>query len=148
MLHFTFWLEKLISYVSVHFVRHKHGIEHMVSTQRDKLGKGANYHGARLDKPQGDEVNHLMHSNAQEIIFISRKRLCSLADRSTNDAWKKVLVKIGKKEPELVKACVRDCVYRGHCFEEFASCGFHLTDAYKEERERYLDLSSVKRRED
>lgn len=69
-LRFNFLLT-IKSWISVHFVRHKIGVEHFVTTQRDdRTGV------SRDDKPQAALVNHCMDANAQALIAISRKRLC------------------------------------------------------------------------
>ena len=71
------WLD-LPYWVSVHFVRHKYGIEHFVSTQRtDRTGvvRDAN----RQDAP----VMHECFANAQAVMFISRRRLCGRLAFST-----------------------------------------------------------------
>lgn len=121
----------LMYWVSTHFVRHKYGIEHWISTQRpDRTGEDRN------SKPQDSEVMHESEANAQAIINISRKRLCSSASPETRAAWKLVVKEIEKVDPELASCCVPDCVYRGHCFE-FTSCGYHKTEAYKEALTKY-----------
>ncbi|HRR35074.1 MAG TPA: thymidylate synthase ThyX [Kiritimatiellia bacterium] len=113
-------------WVSVHFVRHKIGIEHFVSTQRtDRTGVD------RTEMPQSAPVDHECFANAQAVIFISRKRLCRQASPETTAAWKLVLNEIKHLEPELFSVCVPECVYRGFC-PEFKSCGYVNTDAYKE----------------
>jgi len=118
-------------WVSVHFVRHKIGIEHFVSTQRsDRTGID------REEMPQGATVHHQCCANAQAIIFISRKRLCSQASLETRAAWRLVLEKIQQHEPELYSLCVPECVYRGFC-PEFKSCGYSDTVAFQQELNRY-----------
>jgi hypothetical protein len=117
------WLN-LKYWVSVHFVRHKFGIEHFVRTQRtDRTGKDRN------KASQDSFVEHGCLANAQAIINISRKRLCSQASPETRQAWKSVLKNL--KEPELISVCVPDCIYRGHCYE-INPCGYSKTEKYKE----------------
>lgn len=107
----------LPSWVSVHFVRHKIGIEHWVQSQRtDRTGI------ERSNLPQGALVTHECEANAQAIINISRRRLCMQASPETRGAWRAFLEALKEHEPELAKACVPDCVYRGGCFE-YESCG-------------------------
>ena len=118
-------------WVSVHLVRHKYGIEHFVSTQRsDRTGI------PRDELPQGSLVNHECYANAQALINISRKRLCNCASKETREAWKEVKNKISEVEPELARCMVKDCIYRGHCYEMF-SCGYHKSEAFKKELEEY-----------
>ena len=121
----------LKSWVSVHFVRHKIGIEHWVSTQRtDRTGVN------RDELPQGSFVRHACEADAQALINISRKRLCNCASKETREAWEAVKAKIAETEPELASCMVRECIYRGFCPEMFP-CGYAETEAYKKELEAY-----------
>jgi hypothetical protein len=119
------------SWVSVHFVRHKVGIEHWVRTQRTDRTKID-----RDELPQDNLIEHEFEANMQACINISRKRLCRLASQETREAWQLVLEQIKESEPELYNVCVPDCIYRGWCYE-FKSCGFHKTEAYQEKLSEY-----------
>lgn len=121
----------LPSWVSVHLVRHKIGIEHFVSTQRtDRTGVD------RSQLPQDAPVTHECIADAQAIINISRKRLCHKASPETRAAWEMFLVELSKVEPELVRVCVPDCMYRGLC-PELKSCGFIGTEAWTKRYYKY-----------
>jgi len=122
----------LKSWISVHFVRHKFGIEHWVKSQRPDRGMGGNRDAA----PQSTLINHECLANAQAIINISRKRLCNQASKETREAWKAFLETLKESEPELYGACIPDCIYRGWCYE-YKSCGYHLTENYKERLVKY-----------
>lgn len=100
-------------FASVHLVRHKHGVEHFVCTSReDRTGV------PREERRQTDLVRHTMLVNAQALIFMSYRRLCTQADPTTREAWKRVKKAIGGIEPLLAKAMVPPCVYRnGYCPE-------------------------------
>ncbi len=125
------WVD-LPYWVSVHFVRHKFGIEHFVKTQRtDRTGTD------RTELPQGAPVNHECEADGQAMINISRKRLCNCASPETRAAWQLVKDEVAKVEPELASCMVRECVYRGFCPEMF-SCGFAETEQFKKEREAYI----------
>jgi hypothetical protein len=124
------WID-LPYWVSVHFVRHKYGIEHFVSTQRtDRTGEDRTC--ARQDAP----VVHECFANAQQIMFMSRRRLCAQASPETREAWKLVVEAIREKEPILAECCVPECVYRGFC-PEFKTCGFCDSPAFKKMVEEY-----------
>jgi hypothetical protein len=124
------WID-LPYWVSVHFVRHKYGIEHFVSTQRtDRTGD--NREGKRQDSP----VMHECMANAAEVMFISRRRLCAQASPETRAAWKMVVDEIAKVEPEVAACCVPECVYRGFC-PEFKSCGYCGSPAWQAAVEKY-----------
>lgn len=122
---FSWKWEGLKSWVSVHFVRHWLGILHWVSTQRvDRTGVN------RDESPQNTPVDHESEANAQALINISRRRLCSQASPETRDAWREVRAEVAKADPILASVMVPECIYRGFC-PEFQSCGYVDTDAYR-----------------
>ena len=128
---FSWKWENLKSWISVHFVRHKFGIEHWVTTQRaDRTGVD------RDASRQDTRVSHECEANAQALIFISRRRLCSQASAETRQAWTEVKNEIAKVDPVLASVMVPECVYRGFC-PEFTPCGYTETEAYKKELEEY-----------
>jgi hypothetical protein len=104
--------------ISTHFVRHKIGIEHWISTQRnDRTGED------RTLKSQMAPVKYRFMANLQAIITISRKRMCSSADPVTREAWALFLAELFKVLPEMEAHCLRECEYRGGC-TEYKCCGF------------------------
>jgi thymidylate synthase ThyX len=110
------------NYVSVHLVRHVH-TQPFVSTSRPDIdGKQV----PREEQKKVDPVNMRLFLNAQEIINISKVRLCNRAEVKTREIWRQVIEELRKTEPELANACVPNCIYRGFC-PEFKSCG--LTDS-------------------
>ena len=131
---FNWKWEDLPSWVSVHFVRHKFGIEHFVSTQRsDRTGQDRA--AARQDAP----VMHECFASAQALISISRRRLCGQASPETRAAWRLVVDEVAKHEPEIASCCVPECVYRGFC-PEFKPCGFCDTPAFKAAVAKYREV--------
>ena len=125
--------ENLKSWVSVHFVRHKHGIEHWVSTQRsDRTGIN------RDDLPQAAQVCHECEANAQALIFISRRRLCCQASKETRDAWQEVKEAVREVDPILASVMVKECVYRGFC-PEFDTCHYTDKPEFAQELKEYRD---------
>lgn len=126
--------EQLKYWISVHIVRHKHGIEHFVSTQRtDRTNVN------RDELPQNSLVNHECEANAQALINISRKRLCNCASLETRQAWQEVKNKVAEVEPELAKCMVRECVYRNGFCPEMFPCGYNKTEAFEKELKDYLE---------
>ncbi len=103
-------------FVSVHFVRHKFGIEHYVKSQRVNPERGEE----RQDAP----VNHVMDLNAQALVNMSRKRLCYKADPKTRVVMEQIAEEIGKVDPVLREFLVPDCLYRNGC-HELQSCGYY-----------------------
>jgi hypothetical protein len=124
----------LKSWVSVHFVRHWLGILHWVTTQRvDRTGVDRN------KSPQDTPVEHECEANAQALINISRRRLCSQASPETRKAWKEVKTEIEKVDPILASVMVKECIYRGFC-PELYPCGYSETEAYKKELAEYRNV--------
>lgn len=120
------WLwTNLLSWVSVHFVRHKFGIEHWVRSQRtDRTGVNRN------ELTQAELIEHECEASAQALINMARKRLCVKASPETRQAFIEVKNQLYEYEPELAKVLVPDCVYRGWCYE-MQSCGFFKSKKYQ-----------------
>lgn len=100
---------------SVHFVRHKFGVEHYVKSQRSNKNRGS--------EPQDVPVNHIMDINAQALIFMSRKRLCNKADVVTKKIMQMIVNKVIRICPEFEGFLVPECEYRNGFCPEFKSCG-------------------------
>jgi hypothetical protein len=127
--------EGLKSWISVHFVRHHIGINHYVESQRDDR-TGIN----RDKKFQDSKVNHKCSSNAQEIINISRKRLCNKTHKETKKEWENFLERLKELEPELYEVCVKECVYRNGLCPEMQSCSYNYTKDFEIELKKYQEL--------
>jgi len=126
-------LTDIPSYVSVHLVRHKHGIEHFVKSQRsDRTGI------VRDELPQGALVTHEIDVNIQALITISRKRLCNMADKKTVELWNLVVDEIHKSDPILSSILVPECIYRGKVCHEFKCCGYVDSLAAAQEYTEYI----------
>ena len=128
---FSWKWTNLKSWVSVHFVRHKFGIEHWVTTQRtDRTGIN------RDELLQSSLVEHECEADAQALINISRRRLCTQASPETRKAWQEVIEEVRKVDPILASVCRRECVYRGFCPEMY-SCEYVKTPQFQEELKEY-----------
>ena len=106
-------------YVSVHFVRHHTGCEHFVQSQRDDR---ADNNIPRAEKPQGEFVSHIMYINAQELMFMARRRLCNQASEETRYVMNLIKEEVLKFNPEFETVLIPMCAYQGHC-PEFKPCG-------------------------
>ena len=109
-------------FVSDHLVRHVHAQPFVSTGRHDIIQELPSRHEQRMD----DLYNMRLFLNAQEIINISKVRLCNKAEETTRKIWRQVIEELRKIEPELANACVPNCIYRGFC-PEFKSCG--LTDS-------------------
>jgi len=113
------------NYVSVHLVRHIHA-QPFVSTSRPDIdGKQI----PREEQKKIDPVNMRLFLNAQEIINISKVRLCNKAEKETRKIWSQVIEELRKIESELAAACVPNCFYRGFC-PEIKSCGLANSESF------------------
>ena len=124
-------ISNLKSWVATHFVRHHVGVEKWVRTQRtDRTGVN------RDELPQGAEVEMEMEANAQALINMARKRLCSQASPETREVMEAMKEEVSKSDKFVAEVMVKECVYRGYC-PEMWSCGYDKTDKFKEEVEKY-----------
>lgn len=130
---FSWKWKDLMYWVSVHFVRHKFGVDWWCTTQRDDRTSDD---VGREDKSQGSFVELEGEANAQALINISRKRLCAQASPETRQAWQKVKDEITEKDPVLGSVMVKECIYRGFCPEMYP-CGYADTETFQKELAEY-----------
>lgn len=123
-------------WVSNHFVRHVHAQPFVSTSRPDITGSKVSRHDMRQD----DLVNLQLSLNAQEIINISKLRLCNKASEETREVWYKVLDKLACIEPLLASACVPQCAYRGFCPEP-KSCGKTKRSTFYFMRRLYKNLN-------
>lgn len=132
----TIELKDIPYYVSTHLVRHHMGVEKYVGTSReDRTGVDRN------ERKQTDLVTMRMDLNIQALINISRKRLCSQADKKTTLVWMNVLEAIRQYDKDIFWACVPEGIRSCGCTEGFGKCSKcpkMLSDLTKEE---LLDVS-------
>lgn len=115
---FTIRME-LPYWVSVHFCRHKYGVEHYVSSQRnDRQDK---YDRTRA--PQGAFVVHVMDINAAELMQMARMRLCRQASVETRMVMTLIRDAVIEVNPEFADFLQPKCVIHGGC-NEFVPCGY------------------------
>lgn len=78
--------------------------------------------------------------NAEEIVNISRVRLCTKASPETREVWQAVVNKIREIDPDLAKHCVPQCMYRGGICPEPKGCGFNKTELFNKQLTEYKKL--------
>lgn len=113
-----FWIEMkdIYTFVSVHLVRHKTGVEHFVMSNReDRGGTGK--------EDRYTPINHSMFINAQALIQMSRKRLCGAAHQEAQNVMQAIKDEIEKVDPDLARYMVRECEYRNGICPELKCCG-------------------------
>ena len=105
-------------WVSVHYVRHKYGVEHYVKSQRtDRTGEDRNA------KRQDEMVTHIMDINAQELMFMARRRLCNLASKETREVMWEIEKQVTAVCPEFSEVFEPMCERNGGVCYEMRSCG-------------------------
>ena len=110
------------NFASVHFRTHKIGAqqfdedEHFVKSNReDRPG----YSG---DNGRWQPVNHMMLLNAQSLISMSRRRLCTKAHPVVVRLMNAIKMEMKREDVQLSLRMLPDCLYRNKC-EERPSCG-------------------------
>jgi hypothetical protein len=134
LVEFDWTWKDIMQWVTTHLVRHHEGCEKFVHSQR---GDRRVLPVPRNELPQGTLNDMDMTANAQAIINISRKRLCSCASKETREAWEQVVEAIREVDPVLADKCVPECLYRGFCPEFMNPCGYSKTKKFEEDLQRY-----------
>jgi hypothetical protein len=110
-------------YVSVHFCRHFTGVTHFVQSQRNDRQDNYDRTKASQDSP----VSHMMYINAQELMFMARRRLCMQADPFTRKVMEEICSQIVTICSEFNNTLEPMCYYRGGRCTEFNCCGLNKT---------------------
>lgn len=139
LLEYDFSWEGIKQWVTVHLVRHHEGCEKFVHSQREDRRELS---VPRDELPQGSLNDMDMTCNAQAMINISRKRLCSCASKETREAWGQVVEKLKEVDPVLAEVCVPECIYRGFCPETDRCCGYCFTPLYRSRLENYRSITT------
>lgn len=129
-----FWIRMYDIPLSVasHLVRHVHAQPFQRSKRPDRDPDAVD-----LGRKTPTDLGLLL--NAEEIVNISRARLCHAASAETRDVWERVRVEVAKVDPDLFLHMMRPCVASGLCREP-RPCGFMSSDAYRKQRDLYLSM--------
>lgn len=131
-------------YAAMHFRTHKLVHLPLVTTGRPDIDDNQK---PREEQLKSELVNMRLMLDAQEIIAISRVRLCTKAEKTTRTIWQTVINKLAEIEPILANACWPNCIYRGIC-PEIKSCGYIRTKNYQENYDEYINNLTVFANED
>lgn len=127
-----FWIKMYDIPLSVasHLVRHTHSQPYQRSKRPDRDPDAID-----LGRKTPTDLGMLL--NAEEIINISKVRLCSKASAETRAVWKAVVDKIRGIDPDLANHCQPTCIFRGGICPEPNSCGFNKTELFNKQLENY-----------
>lgn len=135
LVEFRISFKSLRQWVGVHLLRHPFVLPFIHSQREDRRKLGC----SRDELPQGSLNDQDFYMNAQTLINISRKRLCSCASKETREAWQAVKDRIAELDPVMARFMVRNCIYRGFC-PEMNCCGFVNTEQFRKELEEYRGI--------
>lgn len=118
VLNFAFLIENIPSNIATHFARHVHAVPFVSSLRND-----------RQDRMNGDEaprntpVDMIFYCNAEELMTIANKRLCTKAAENTRRIMKQICTEAARVCPEIAPFLVPMCVYHGGTCHEPEPCG-------------------------
>lgn len=122
-LRFAFLLEGIPYWLSVHLARHTHAQPYIKSQRNDRQDAYD-----RNNAPQSAPVNMLWDVNAEELMTIANKRLCTKAAPDTRAVVLKMCKAVLAKCPEFKGLLVPMCEYHGGQCHEMEPCGMRGTD--------------------
>lgn len=156
LVEYTIMFKDLRQWVGIHFLRHEHTLpfihsqrvdrrddidaltERVMSIVADDVRNSPEFN-RRDYLLQGQENDQDFVVNAQTLINISRKRLCSCASKETRDAWLAVKDAIKEIDPVMAAFMVPNCIYRGFC-PEYKSCGYWTGENFEIKLKEYRNL--------
>ena len=118
VLNFAFLIENIPSNTATHFARHVHAVPFVSSLRND-----------RQDRMNGDEaprntpVDMVFYCNAEELMTVANKRLCSKASAKTREVAGMMCDEVAKVMPEIAEFLVPNCLWHGGVCHELESCG-------------------------
>ena len=79
--------------------------------------------------------------NAQELMVVARKRLCTQASPETRQVVAEICRQVEEVNPEFKGLLVPNCVYRGYTCTEFYPCG--LAEKLKAKNEKEIKEKEI-----
>lgn len=117
-LRFSFLLEGIPSFASVHLCRHVHAQPYVKSQRNDRQSEYD-----RDKAPQSEPVDMILDCGGEELCIIANKRLCQLADKITREIVQMMVWLVNQKCPEFEDVLVPMCEYHNGICHEMFSCG-------------------------
>lgn len=117
-LRFVFLLTDIPYWISAHLVRHHVGCQPYVRSQRNDRQEEYD----RTKAPQDAPVDMMWSMNAEALMTIANKRLCSKASPETRAVVHEMCELVKQSNPEFAPFLVPMCEYHGVC-HEINGCG-------------------------
>ena len=121
-LQFSFLLEGISYWVSVHLVRHVHAQPYVRSQRNDRQ---SNFDRTRA--PQDAPVDMIWDLNAEELMVVANKRLCAQASPETREVVAGMCKLASGACPETADFLTPMCEYHGGVCHELHGCGRCVT---------------------
>lgn len=121
-LQFSFLLEGIPYWVSVHLVRHVHAQPYVRSQRNDRQ---SNFDRTRA--PQDAPVDMIWDLNAEELMVVANKRLCAQASPETREVVAGMCKLASGACPEIADFLTPMCEYHGGVCHELHGCGMCVT---------------------
>lgn len=118
VLNFGFSITNIPSNIATHLVRHVHAVPFVSSLRNDRQD--------RIDgdlAPRNTPVDMLFYCNAEALLTIANKRLCSKASPKTRAVVQMMCNEVERKFPEFRGLFVPMCEYHGGLCYEIDGCG-------------------------
>ena len=117
-LRFSFLIEDVPYWVSVHLCRHVHAQPYVRSQRNDRQAE-YDRNAARQDAP----VNMIWDMTGEELLIVANKRLCNQAIKETQQVVRLMCLEVLDKCPEFEGQLVPMCEYHGGVCHEMFPCG-------------------------
>lgn len=114
---FTFYLEDIPSWVSVHLCRHVHTQPYVKSQRNDRQSEYD-----RNKAPQDSLVNMIWEMDAESLLIVMNKRLCNKTALETKKVVQEMKRIVNITNPEFKDSMIPMCEYHGGKCYEFESC--------------------------
>lgn len=114
---FSYYME-IPYWISVHLARHVHAQPYVQSQRNDRQHKYD-----RNIAPQDAKVKMIFDVNAEELMVIANKRLCSQASKETREVVQAMCDAAIQVCPEIEPFLVPMCLYHGGVCHEMYPCG-------------------------
>ena len=130
---YSFEFGGIPSNTSTHFARHVHAQPYVSTLRSDRISATdlQSALGDLCDAVDGDlaprctPVSMILDVNAEALMIMANKRLCSKAAEITRSIMRAMCDLVIEVTPEMKRFLVPACVYNGGMCHEFESCGMH-----------------------
>jgi len=116
-LQFSFLMRNIPSNTATHFVRHVHAQPYVSSLRNDRQKK---IDGDKA--PRNSPVGMIIDMNAEELMVMANKRLCTQAAPMTRKVMQMIKKVVVKERPEFEPFLVPMCEYHGGVCHEMYPC--------------------------